>query len=436
MTDHDVVVVGAGAAGVGVGAALAHLDVDVRLLDRECVGASFERWPDEMRFITPSFPSNGFGHPDLNAIAPGTAPAAGLDRQQLSGDDYAEYLRAVAARHELDVDTGVEVTDVRTATSEGSKSTEGVAVDGGTNVDSSFALETTDGTVTSRFVVWAGGQFGSPRTDVFPGSESCVHNATVDSWAEHVDASSDDEFLVIGGFESGIDAAVNLVEQGCSVTVLDRGHPWAFRHPDPSETLAPYTLQRLDALRDSPRLRLVGGAEVVRVERRTDGGFDVVASPVEDDPLDDGLSATDASDPATDTPDADRVGPAGHDGDSTGHDGDVTETFAVPTRPILATGFESNVGPVNELFPREDGLVRLTDRDESPTTPGLFLSGPDVAHNDQLFCFIYKFRERFPVVAETIGNRLGIDTEPLDVYREAGMFLEDLSCCEPIDCTC
>ncbi len=433
MTDHDVVVVGAGAAGVGVGAALSHLAADVRLLDREGIGASFERWPDEMRFITPSFPSNGFGHPDLNAVAPGTSPAAGLDRQQLSGDAYAEYLRAVAERRDLDVDVGVTVTDVRPTAVGAPAGTERVAVDGGTDakmqgvdagatVDSSFTLETTDGTVTSRFVVWAGGQFGSPRTNVFPGAESCVHNASVGSWAEHVDAAADDEFLVIGGFESGIDAAVNLVERGCSVTVLDRGHPWALRHPDPSETLAPYTLQRLAAVRDSPRLRLIGGADVERVKQRADGGFDVVASPVEDDPFDE----------LTDDADPNGSGTAS----AAEFDDHAFETVSVPTRPILATGFEPNFGPVDGLFPRADGLVELTDRDESPTTPGLFLSGPDVAHDGQLFCFIYKFRERFPVVAETIGNRLGIDTEPLGAYREAGMFLEDLSCCEPIDCTC
>ena len=56
----DVVVVGAGAAGIGCAVSLTRafgLDpARVRLLDRgDAVGASFRAWPEEMRFISPSF---------------------------------------------------------------------------------------------------------------------------------------------------------------------------------------------------------------------------------------------------------------------------------------------------------------------------------------------------------------------------------------------
>ena len=53
----DTIVVGAGAAGIGVGIALAHSGVgNFVIIDRDSVGSSFESWPDETRFITPSFP--------------------------------------------------------------------------------------------------------------------------------------------------------------------------------------------------------------------------------------------------------------------------------------------------------------------------------------------------------------------------------------------
>lgn len=414
----DVAVVGAGPAGVGIGTALSFLDVETVILERDAVGASFRNWPAEMRFITPSFPSNGFGHPDLNAVVPATSPGAILDTQQPSGDEYAEYLQRVVDHYELPVETGIEVTTVTPLSDAAPESggpavsvPRGVAVDGGDT--EGFRLETSGGSVHAQCVVWAGGQFGTPRTDVFSGAALCVHNAAVDSWADHAAANSTDEFLVVGGFESGIDAAVNLVELGCSVTVLDRGHPWATRHPDPSQTLSPYTLQRLDEVRDSEKLTLVGGAEVQEVHRTDDGQFSVHARPV-------------GSDPVSGAPPTANAGWEDHS------DG----TFVVPTRPILATGFDSDFGPVEELFPRERGSVRLTERDESPTTPGLFLTGPEVEHNGQKFCFIYKFRARLPVVAEEIGERLGVATEPLDQYREAGMFLDDLDCCEPVDCNC
>lgn len=422
----DVVVVGAGAAGIGVGEALSYLDLEYCILERDEVGASFRRWPDETRLLTPSFPSNAFGLPDLNAIAPVTSPAIALDCEHPTGDQYAEYLSAIADHHGLPVETGIGVTGV--AVDDGDVTDgEAVAVDGGVataapvsdtdpaSTRPGFVVETTEGPIRAAFVVWAGGQFGTPRSDPFPGGRLCVHYATVDSWADHAAAGSADEFLIVGGFESGIDAATHLVDAGCSVTVLDRREPWATRRPDPSETLSPYTLGRLDEIRGSDRLTLVGNATVDRVERDDDGRFEVTATPTVE--VEDGGNGT-----GVETNGAPRT----HD------DG----TFTVPTRPILATGFEPNLGPVDDRFRDEEGSIELTDRDEAAGTPGLFLAGPSVAHEGQAFCFIYKFRARFPVVAGAIGERLGVDTDPLETYRDSNLFLEDLSCCEPVDCNC
>jgi thioredoxin reductase len=402
----DVTVVGAGAAGIGVGVALSKLDLDVRILDRTEIGASFRRWPDEMRFITPSFPSNSFGLTDLNAVTPDTSPAFTLDREHPSGDEYADYLESVADFYELPVETGVEVKGIHRRAD--SPAATAAAADGGTAVADSggegFVIKTTDGQQSTEQVVWAAGHFGQPRIDVIDGAEHCRHTSTVDSWQEHIDASPGDDFLVIGGYESGIDAAVGLHEAGASVQVLDRGWPWAERHPDPSEVLSPYTLTRLDEVADSDRLSVDGGTVVEGVHRTE--AFRVDVRPAD--------SETPVFVESTTVPDS----------------------YTVATRPLLATGFEPNLGPAEPLFSVDSGTVQLTDRDESTITPGVFLTGPDVVHNGILFCFIYKFRARFPVIAETIGERLGVDTDPLRVYREQNMFLDDLSCCEPEMCDC
>ncbi|RDZ62448.1 hypothetical protein C5B90_14800 [Haloferax sp. Atlit-12N] len=77
----DAVIVGAGAAGVGIGVVLEALALDsYAILERDDVGASFRQWPEEMQFITPSFPSNSFGCRDLNAVTTDTSPAFALDR--------------------------------------------------------------------------------------------------------------------------------------------------------------------------------------------------------------------------------------------------------------------------------------------------------------------------------------------------------------------
>ncbi len=93
----DVVVVGAGAAGVGVGVALSDAGVnDLLILDRHGVGASFDRWPEQMRFITPSFATNSIGMLDINSIVIGGSPSYAIGVEHPTGKQYSELLRVVA----------------------------------------------------------------------------------------------------------------------------------------------------------------------------------------------------------------------------------------------------------------------------------------------------------------------------------------------------
>ena len=91
---------------------------------------------------------------------------------------------------------------------------------------------------------------------------------------------------------------------------------------------------------------------------------------------------------------------------------------------------------VAELFEaREDGYPLLNENDESTISPGLFLCGPAVRHENLIFCFIYKYRQRFAVVAKAIANSLDLPAEGLETYRAFGMYLDDLSCCGK-ECVC
>lgn len=368
---YDITIVGAGAAGVGFGVLLSHLGIErFALLERYEIGASFVRWPEEMRFISPSFPSNAFGLLDLNAIAPNTSPAYSLRCEHPSGKEYARYLQSVAAHYELPVHTGVNIQRVEPCSAGG------------------FQLHTASGVIESRFVVWAAGEFQYPSLHPFPGAEHCLHTSTLPAW-RHVAGR---ERIIIGGYESGIDAAIHLSNQGKQAYVLDRLGIWDYHSSDPSRVLSPYTQQRLAEALPARRIHLIGGASVVRVERQGQD-FAVIAD-----------------------------------------DGRVWESRFPP---LLATGFDGSLSLVRDLFDwhADEGYARLTDADESTRTPGLFLIGPQVRHGDIIFCFIYKFRQRFAIVAQAIGLQLGVDLTPLDIYRRAGMFLDDLSCCDA-ECAC
>ena len=89
----DVIIVGAGAAGVGVAIALGQAGIEnILLVDRDTVGSSFASWPEETRFITPSFPSNSIGMLDLNSIAIGVSPAFSMRVEHPTGQEYASHL--------------------------------------------------------------------------------------------------------------------------------------------------------------------------------------------------------------------------------------------------------------------------------------------------------------------------------------------------------
>ena len=112
------------------------------------------------------------------------------------------------------------------------------------------------------------------------------------------------------------------------------------------------------------------------------------------------------------------------------------QRFKTSTQPILASGFAGSHKLVEHLFEqREDGFPLLNEHDESTIAPGLFLCGPAVRHGGQVFCFIYKYRQRFAVVAKAIATSLGLPAEELETYRSWGMYLDDLSCCGE-ECVC
>ena len=366
---HDVVVVGGGAAGIGVGVTLQHAGVeDFVVLERHTVAASFAAWPAETRFITPSFTTNSIAMLDLNAIALGTSPAYSLEVEHPTGQDYAKYLRAVAHFFEVPVREHVDVLRVE-------------------QVEAGFRLDTSEGPLYAGHVIWAAGEFQYPHLTLFNGSDCCRHTATVASY-EELDG---DDFIVVGGYESGIDAAYHLACCGKRVRVFDMNCPWEEESSDPSVALPPFTLERMRERDFAERVELIPNTAVESVVR-IDGKYEI-----------------------------------------TTENGDRYQTAV---QPLLAGGFLGSHRLVADLFEqREDGSLLLSENDESTVTPGIFLCGPAVRHNNHIFCFIFKYRQRFAVVAKAIATSLGLPAEELEEYRKWGMYLDDLSCCGQ-QCAC
>ncbi len=344
MNECSVIVVGAGPAGLGTACALQDAGVnDFVVLERDQIGSSFLKWPAETRFITPSFPARGFGVRDLNAICEDLYPS---DRwgEHLSGADYAEYLREVARLRRLPVMNGVDVCRVdRTASG-------------------CFSLATQNNDWKCSMLVWAAGEFQYPGPSPFPGAEHAMRSIALSSYR----ILNGNAYVVIGGFESGVDVACHLVERGAEVMMIDPVPWWEIESDDPSCALSPVSKSRLAHARETSRLKLL--ADRVDALDRTDRGFRVR----------------------------------------------LNSGACIETRepPLLATGFGGCLDSIADFLSYSaDGAVALTEHDESVATPGLFIAGPMVQKKAQKLCFIYKFHTRQPVIAGEIAARIkGIRT--------------------------
>ena len=367
----DVIVVGAGPAGIGVSTMLVDLGVkSMLILEKGKIGASFKKWPKEMRLITPSFTTNFYGQIDLNSIAAGTSPAFSLGKEHPTGREYASYLKSIADYCGLPV---IERTNVKKIT----------------YVDGIFKLHFDGNIIETSNLIWAAGEYQYPNTKIFPGSSLCLHNSKVRSW-EKVQGN---EFCIIGGYESGIDAAIHLSRLGKKVVVLDAKARWQEKTTDPSLSLSPYTRDRLRQEMPHGRIKLVGNSQIEAIQKQGNRYEIKVAN--------------------------------------------KARPYVSSTRPILAAGFKSSLSLISDLFNwhEEKSYALIDENDESTKTPGLFLVGPQVRHDDLIFCFIYKYRQRFGVVANAIGKKLGLDTSRLNRYRNEGLYLDDLSCCGE-ECEC
>ena len=369
--EFDVIVVGAGAAGIGVGITLENVGIDNFLIvDRDTVGSSFTSWPDETRFITPSFPSNSIGMLDLNSIAIGISPAFSMKVEHPNGKEFADHLLDIAKYFDLPILQNTNVKNI-------------------SKKKNTFTLECDEGTLLAKNLIWAAGEFQYPRLDGFVGSDLCRHTSTVPNYG-NLDG---DEIIIIGGYESGVDAAYHLAKCGKKVVLFDKDNPWNEDSSDPSVSLSTFSYERMRDRAFNENVELFPQTPIISVTR---SGKTYNVKTVEG------------------------------------------QIFKSQTQPLLASGFQGSHKFVSHLFDkREDGFPLLSKCDESTVTPGMFLCGPSVRHDHHDFCFIYKYRQRFAIVAQAIASSLDIPTEKfIETYKGWGMYLDDLSCCGQECLTC
>ncbi|MEO1305800.1 MAG: NAD(P)/FAD-dependent oxidoreductase [Pseudomonadota bacterium] len=239
--------------------------------------------------------------------------------------------------------------------------------------DGAFLLTTNEGELRCRVLIWAGGEFQYQK--LIPGTVRVSESYTSVPVGHHV---------IIGGAESGMETAYHLVKNGSSVSVIDPSAQWADRVSDSSYGLSPYTFARVRYLKKS------GKAEFIAEQAEHISEHEVRTQ---------------------------------------------NRVFELDHPAIDATGFDISKSLAGQLFDFSSGHADLTDFDESTLHKNVYLVGPNVQHEKAVFCFIYKYRQRFAVIVRQILQRWGQDHPMIAEYAQNGFLLEDLSCCDG-ECVC
>ena len=83
-----------------------------------------------------------------------------------------------------------------------------VDVKGVKKIGSVFNLNTSKGKFKCKYLIWAAGEYQYPKKKSFVGDELCLHFSEIKSFSR----LEGDERIVIGGYESGFDAAINVIK--------------------------------------------------------------------------------------------------------------------------------------------------------------------------------------------------------------------------------
>jgi putative flavoprotein involved in K+ transport len=196
---EQVVVVGAGPAGLAVAAMLGRRGVEPLVLERTSeVGSSWRSRYDSLRLNTPR----------LTSTLPGYRMPRRYGRWP-TRDDMVEYLEEYSRRHRLRLQFGTELSRVERG--------------------DRWLLETSDGEISTRFVVLATGHDAEPLIPDWPGREGFAGELIHSSAYRNPEPFGGKDVLVVSARNTGSEIAYELATAGgCRVWTSMRTPPSVF----------------------------------------------------------------------------------------------------------------------------------------------------------------------------------------------------------------
>ncbi|WP_026694798.1 YpdA family putative bacillithiol disulfide reductase [Peribacillus kribbensis] len=235
MQNEDAIIIGGGPCGLAAAIALIELGKNPLVIEKGNIVNSIYHYPTHQTFFSSS---EKLEIGDVAFIIEGRKP---VRNQALA------YYREVVRRKKLRINSFEKVEGVEKS------------------ADSSFIVKTSKGEYKTPNVVIATGYYDNPNYMNIPGEDL----DKVFHYFKEAHEFFDKDVVVIGGKNSSVDAALELVKAGARVTVFYRGMEY-------SKSVKPWILPEFDSLVRNGTIKMEFNAHVTRitddsVEYRIDG---------------------------------------------------------------------------------------------------------------------------------------------------------------------
>ncbi|OQO99872.1 YpdA family putative bacillithiol disulfide reductase [Saccharococcus caldoxylosilyticus] len=207
MKEEKIIIVGGGPCGLAAAIALQDVGYRPLVIEKGNIVHSIYRFPTHQTFFSTS-----------DRLEIGGVPFITENRKPKRNQALA-YYREVVARKQVRVQTFEEVKQVEK------------------QKDGTFLVSTTKGLYRAEYVIVATGYYDHPNYMNVPGEDL----PKVTHYFKEAHPYFNTDCVVIGGKNSSVDAALELVKAGARVTVLYRGSGY-------SPSIKPWVLPEFDSL--------------------------------------------------------------------------------------------------------------------------------------------------------------------------------------------